>query len=176
LLIEGLIISSFALGVRTSYIYVRGEFKYIIGILQKAINERLQHKFLGERILGTDFSLDIFVHRGLALTSAAKKRRCLNRWKANGATRGLNLFSRLQGLYNCPTVVNNVETLATVGPIINMGGRVCRHRQGQKYRDKTDLCCGHINKPGVYEIELGLPVQDFLFSDQFCGGIGGNKD
>ncbi|MEI6898738.1 MAG: NADH-quinone oxidoreductase subunit NuoF [Bacteroidota bacterium] len=177
LLIEGLIISSFALGVKTSYIYVRGEFKYIIGILQKAINEAYNNGFLGENILGSEFSLDIVVHSGAGAYICGEETALLESLEGKrGNPRIKPPFPAYRGLYDCPTVVNNVETLAAVGPIINMGGDAyAEFGRGKSTGTKLISACGHINKPGVYEIELGLPVQDFLLSDEYCGGVKNNK-
>jgi NADH-quinone oxidoreductase subunit F len=173
LLIEGLIISSFALGVRTCYIYVRGEFKYIIAVLQKAIKEAYEQKFLGENILGTGFTLDIFLHPGGGAYICGEETAMLESLEGKrGNPRMKPPFPAFKGLYDCPTVVNNVETLAAIVPIIEMGGRAyAAIGAGKSTGTKLISACGNINKPGVYEIELGLPVEDFIFSEEYCGGI-----
>ena len=177
LLIEGIIISSYALGVKTCYIYVRGEFKHIIGILQKAINEAYFNGFLGENILGSGFSLDIYVHPGGGAYICGEETALLESLEGKrGNPRIKPPFPAYRGLYNCPTVVNNVETLATIGPIINLGGDAYASiGKGKSTGTKLVSACGNINRPGVYEIELGLPVQDFILSDQYCGGVKDNK-
>ena len=176
-LIEGMILSSYALGVKTAYIYVRGEFKYIIGILQNAINEACLNKFLGENILGTGFSLDIFVHPGAGAYICGEETALLESLEGKrGNPRIKPPFPAFRGLYNCPTMVNNVETLAAVGPIINMGGEAYASiGKGKSTGTKLISACGNINKPGVYEIELGLPTQDFIFSEEYCGGVKDGK-
>ena len=177
LLIEGLIISSFALGVKTCYIYIRGEFKNIIGILQKAINEAYQHKFLGENILGTGCPLDIFIHPGAGAYICGEETALLESLEGKrGNPRIKPPFPAYKGLYGCPTVVNNVETLAAVGPIINMGGEAYASiGKGKSTGTKLISACGNIQNPGVYEIELGIPVEDFIFSADYCGGIKNGK-
>ncbi len=177
LLIEGLILSSYALGVRTCYIYIRGEFKYLVGILEKAIQEAHQHGFLGERILGTDFSLRIYVHPGAGAYICGEETALLESLEGKrGNPRIKPPFPAFKGLYGCPTVVNNVETLATVGPIINMGGEAySRMGKGKSSGTKLISACGNINNPGVYEIEMGLPVEDFIYLPEYCGGIAGDK-
>jgi NADH-quinone oxidoreductase subunit F len=177
LLIEGLIISSFALGVNTCYIYVRGEFKYIIGILQKAIKDARSHNFLGNHIFGTDFSLEIFLHPGGGAYICGEETAMLESLEGKrGNPRIKPPFPAYKGLYDCPTVVNNVETLAAVVPIIWMGGDAYAQMGiGKSTGTKLISACGNINKPGVYEIELGLPVEDFIFSDKYCGGIKDGK-
>jgi NADH-quinone oxidoreductase subunit F len=177
LLLEGLIIASFALGVRTCYIYIRGEFKYIIGILKNAISEAYEHNFLGENILGTGFSLDIFIHPGGGAYICGEETAMLESLEGKrGNPRIKPPFPAYKGLYNCPTVVNNVETLAVVGPIISMGGDAYAViGKGKSTGTKLISACGHINRPGVYEIELGLPVEDFIYSTEYCGGIKNGK-
>jgi NADH-quinone oxidoreductase subunit F len=173
LLIEGLIISSYALGVNTCYIYIRGEFKYLVGVLEKAIKEAHQHGFLGDRILGTDFSLNIWVHPGAGAYICGEETALLESLEGKrGNPRIKPPFPAFKGLYGCPTVVNNVETLATIGPIINMGGEAySKVGRGKSTGTKLISACGSINNPGVYEIEMGLPVEDFIYNPEYCGGI-----
>jgi len=176
-LIEGLILSAYALGVKTCYIYARGEFREIIGILEKAIQEAKNQGFLGEKILGTDYSLEIFVHPGAGAYICGEETALLESLEGKrGNPRIKPPFPAYKGLYGCPTVVNNVETLAAVGPIINMGGEAyARIGKGKSTGTKLISACGNINKPGVYEIEMGLPVEDFIYTEEFCGGIKNNK-
>ena len=176
-LIEGLIISSFALGVKTCYIYIRGEFKYLVGVLEKAIAEAHHNGFLGERILGTDFSLNIYVHPGAGAYICGEETALLESLEGKrGNPRIKPPFPAFKGLYGCPTVVNNVETLATVGPIIGMGGEEYSKRgKGKSTGTKLISACGNINSPGVYEIELGLPVEDFIYAPEYCNGIANDK-
>jgi NADH-quinone oxidoreductase subunit F len=175
LLIEGLIISSYALGVNTCYIYIRGEFKYLVGILEKAIQEAYQHGFLGNNILGTGFSLDIYVHPGAGAYICGEETALLESLEGKrGNPRIKPPFPAFKGLYGCPTVVNNVETLATVVPVIRMGGEAYAGLgKGKSTGTKLISACGNIEKPGVYEVEMGLPVEEFLYSPEYCGGIKG---
>ncbi|HTE30042.1 MAG TPA: NADH-quinone oxidoreductase subunit NuoF [Chryseolinea sp.] len=173
LLIEGMITSSYALGAKTAYIYIRGEYMYIVGILEKAIVEARQAGFLGNRILGTDYSLELYVHPGAGAYICGEETALLESLEGKrGNPRLKPPFPAIAGLYACPTVVNNVETIASVVSIVNISG--------DKYNDvgigkstgtKLISASGHINKPGVYEIDLGLPVEEFIYSDQYCGGI-----
>ena len=177
LLLEGLIISSYALGVETCYIYIRGEFKYLVGILEKAIKEAHQHGFLGEHILGTGFSLNIYVHPGAGAYICGEETALLESLEGKrGNPRIKPPFPAFKGLYGCPTVVNNVETLAAVAPIIKMGGEAySKIGKGKSTGTKLISACGNINNPGVYEIEMGLPVEDFIYSPEYCGGIANDK-
>jgi NADH-quinone oxidoreductase subunit F len=176
-LIEGLIVSSYALGCNTTYIYVRGEFKSLIGILEKAIAEARMNGFLGKNILGTGYSLEIYVHPGAGAYICGEETALLESLEGKrGNPRIKPPFPAVKGLYDCPTVVNNVETLAAVGPIINMSGpEYAKIGIGRSTGTKLISACGNINRPGVYEIELGLPVKEFLFSDEYCGGISNGK-
>jgi NADH-quinone oxidoreductase subunit F len=176
-LIEGIIISSYALGVNTSYIYVRGEFKYIIGILNRAIKEAYQNGFLGKNILNTGYNLDIHVHPGAGAYICGEETALLESLEGKrGNPRIKPPYPATKGLYECPTVVNNVETLAAVGAVISMGGsEYAKIGIGKSTGTKLISACGNINKPGVYEIEMGFPVEEFIFSDKYCGGIRNNK-
>jgi NADH-quinone oxidoreductase subunit F len=177
LLIEGMIVSSYALGSHTAYIYVRGEFKYIIGILNRALREAYKNGFLGKNILNSCFDLDIHVHPGAGAYICGEETALLESLEGKrGNPRIKPPFPAVKGLYGCPTVVNNVETLASVVPIINMGGeKYASTGIGKSTGTKLISACGNINKPGVYEIELGLPVEEFIYSDSYCGGIKNNK-
>ncbi|MEI6049772.1 MAG: NADH-quinone oxidoreductase subunit NuoF [Bacteroidota bacterium] len=177
LLIEGIIISAYALGVNTAYIYVRGEFKYLIGILNKALRESYRNGLLGNNILESGYNLDIHVHPGAGAYICGEETALLESLEGKrGNPRLKPPFPASKGLYGSPTVVNNVETLATIGPIINMGGDAyAQTGLGKSTGTKLISTCGNICKPGVYEIELGLAVEEFLFSDRYCGGIRKNK-
>jgi len=173
ILIEGMIASSYALGAKTSYIYIRGEYMYIVRILEKAIEEARAAGFLGKNILGTDYSLEIYVHPGAGAYICGEETALLESLEGKrGNPRLKPPFPAVAGLYACPTVVNNVETIASVVPIINMSADLYNDMGiGKSTGTKLISASGHINKPGVYEIELGLSVEEFIYSDQYCGGI-----
>jgi NADH-quinone oxidoreductase subunit F len=173
LLLEGMILSAYALGCRTSYIYIRGEFKWIIGILEKAIREAHAAGMLGENICGSKFSHDIYVHSGGGAYICGEETALLESLEGKrGNPRLKPPFPAVKGLYGFPTVVNNVETLCTVPWIIDNGGAAYASIGiGKSTGTKLISACGNINKPGVYEIELGLPVEEFIYSDEWCGGI-----
>ncbi len=177
LLVEGMITSSYSLGANTSYIYVRGEFKWIIKILEKAIAEAKANGFLGKNILGSGYDLELYVHPGGGAYICGEETALLESLEGKrGNPRIKPPFPAVQGLYASPTVVNNVETIAAVVPIINMGGaEYAKTGVGKSTGTKLISACGNINRPGVYEIELGLPVEEFIYSDQWCGGIANGK-
>lgn len=176
-LIEGMITSSYALGARTSYIYIRGEYFYVLKILEKAIEEAYAAGLLGQNILGTDYSLDLYVHPGAGAYICGEETALLESLEGKrGNPRIKPPFPAVSGLYASPTVVNNVETIAAVAPIVNMGGEeYAKIGVGRSTGTKLISASGHINKPGVYEIELGVPVEEFIYSDQYCGGIPNGK-
>jgi NADH-quinone oxidoreductase subunit F len=177
LLIEGIIVSAYALGVNTAYIYVRGEFKYLIGILTKAIDEVYRNNLLGDNILGSNYNLDIHVHPGAGAYICGEETALLESLEGKrGNPRIKPPYPAARGLFDSPTVVNNVETLAAVVPIINLGGLLYSGVGiGRSTGTKLISACGNINKPGVYEIEMGLPVEEFIFSEKYCNGIRYNK-
>ncbi len=176
-LIEGMIVSSFALGANTAYIYVRGELMYVVRILEKAINEAYAKGFLGKNILGTGYDLDVHVHCGAGAYICGEETALIESLEGKrGNPRMKPPFPAIKGLYGCPTVVNNVETIASTSWIINNGGEeYAKIGIGKSTGTKLISAGGSINKPGVYELELGLPVEEFLMSDEYCGGIWKNR-
>ncbi len=173
LLVEGMIVSSYALGANTAYIYVRGELNLAIENLEKAIEEAYQKGFLGKNILGTPYHLDLYVHPGAGAYICGEESALLESLEGKrGNPRMKPPFPAISGLYACPTVINNVESLAAVPWIVNNGGQAyAKLGVGKSTGTKLISASGHIKNPGVYEIELGLPVEEFIFSDQYCGGI-----
>ena len=173
LLIEGMITSSYALGANTSYIYIRGELLYVLRILEKAISEAYANGFLGKNILGSGYDLNLHVHPGAGAYICGEETALLESLEGKrGNPRNKPPFPAVQGLYARPTVVNNVESIAAVVPIVNDGGEeYAKLGVGKSTGTKLFSACGHLNKPGIYEIELGVPVEEFIYSDEYCGGI-----
>jgi NADH-quinone oxidoreductase subunit F len=176
-LIEGMITSSYALGAKTSYIYIRGEYFYVARIVEAAIAEAYAAGWLGKNILGTDFSHDCYVQVGGGAYICGEETALLESLEGKrGNPRIKPPFPAVAGLWGCPTVVNNVETIAAVVPIINMGGEeYAKIGVGKSTGTKLISASGHINKPGVYEIELGITVEEFIYSEEYCGGIRNGK-
>jgi NADH-quinone oxidoreductase subunit F len=177
LLIEGMITSSFALGARTSFIYIRGEYFYVARILEQAIAEAYEAGLLGKNILNSGFDHDCYVQVGAGAYICGEETALIESLEGKrGNPRIKPPFPAIAGLYGCPTVVNNVETIAAVVPIIKDGGAAyAAIGVGKSTGTKLISASGHINKPGVYEIELGVPVEEFIYSDQYCGGIRNGK-
>ena len=176
-LIEGMITASYALGARNSYIYIRGEYFYVHRILEKAIKEAYAAGWLGENILGTNYSLDLHMQIGAGAYICGEETALLESLEGKrGNPRIKPPFPAIAGLWGCPTVVNNVETIAAVVPIVNNGGEeYAKIGVGKSTGTKLISASGHINKPGVYELELGLPVEEFIYSEEYCGGIRNGK-
>lgn len=173
LLIEGMIISSFALGANKSFIYVRGELMYVIRILEQAIEEAKAKGFLGKNILGTGYDLELVVQPGGGAYICGEETALLESLEGKrGNPRNKPPFPAVKGLYQSPTVVNNVESISNMPWIINNGGDAyAAIGVGRSTGTKLISASGHINKPGVYEIELGVSVEEFLNSDEYCGGV-----
>ena len=177
LLIEGLIVSSFALGSNDTYIYIRGEYAWIVDILEQAITEAKNKGWLGENILGSGFNCNIHVQRGAGAYICGEETALIESLEGKrGNPRIKPPFPAVKGLWGRPTVVNNVETLAAVVPIINMGGEeYAKIGVGRSTGTKLISACGNIRKPGVYEIDMTISVEDFIYSDEYCGGIANGK-
>ena len=177
LLIEGLIVSSFALNSNDTYIYIRGEYAWIVDILEDAINEAKANGFLGKNILGTGFDCEIHVHRGAGAYICGEETALIESLEGKrGNPRIKPPFPAIEGVWKRPTMVNNVETLASVVPIINMGGEeYAKIGVGKSTGTKLISACGNINKPGVYEIDMTISVEEFIYSDEYCGGIANGK-
>jgi NADH-quinone oxidoreductase subunit F len=177
LLIEGLIVSSFALGSNDTYIYIRGEYAWIVDILEQAIEEAKANGWLGKNILGSSFNCNIHVQRGAGAYICGEETALLESLEGKrGNPRLKPPFPAVKGLWERPTVVNNVETLAAIVPIMNIGGEeYAKIGVGKSTGTKLISACGNIKKPGVYEIDMTISVEEFIFSDEYCGGIPNGK-
>ena len=176
-LIEGMIVSGFALEAHQGYIYIRGELMYVARILQKAIDEAYEAGLLGKNILGSGFDYDLAVTPGAGAYICGEETALIESLEGKrGNPRIKPPFPAISGVYNNPTVVNNVESISAVPWIVNNGGaKYAEIGVGRSTGTKLISACGRINKPGTYEIELGLPVKEFLYSDEYCGGIKDGK-
>ena len=173
LLIEGAIVASYALEANLSYIYIRGEFMWIAKILEKAIAEAYANGWLGKNVQGTGFNLDLHVHYGAGAYVCGEETALIESLEGKrGNPRNKPPFPAVSGLWAEPTVVNNVESISAVSWIINNGGEeYAKVGIGRSTGTKLISASGHIKNPGVYEIELGLPVEEFLYSDEYLGGM-----
>jgi NADH-quinone oxidoreductase subunit F len=171
-LIEGTMISCFANNVKQAYIYIRGEMPHGARILEKAIQEARDAHFVGKNILGTDYSCDIFVHRGAGAYICGEETGLIESLEGKRANPRIKppYFPAVLGLYQCPTIVNNVETLCHVKHIAGMGGEVYA-QIGTPNNTGTRIFCvsGHVQRPGYYEFETGRITLGQLLND-VCGG------
>src|SRR6266436_8016967 len=173
LLIEGMITSSYALGSNRSYIYIRGEYAWIVDILEQAIAEAKNNGWLGKNILGSGFDLEIYVHRGAGAYICGEETGLIESLEGKRPYPRIKppYFPAVLGLYLSPTIVNNVETLCNVKHIVRMGGAEYA-KMGKPNNTGTRLLCvsGDVQKPGYYELEVGGITLGELIYD-ICGGL-----
>ena len=165
MLIEGLIIAAYAAGITRSFIYIRGEYAQQADILEAAVEEARRAGYIGERILGSDLSLSLWVHRGAGAYICGEETGLLDSLEGKrGNPRLKPPFPANQGLYQGPTLINNVETLATVPSILRLGGEAYA-KLGTETSTGTKLVSvsGHVQRPGNYEIELGIPSREIIY-------------
>jgi len=170
-LIEGIIISAYALGCHHAFIYIRGEFVYGAGVLDRAIAEAYDKGYLGKDILGSGFDVDLTVHRGAGAYICGEETALLESLEGKrGHPRLKPPFPAVVGLYGAPTVINNVETLANISHIINNGAEWYASI-GVERNAGTRLfgVSGHVRRRGVYELPMGTPLRELIFDH--CGGL-----
>ncbi len=175
MLIEGMIIAAWALDCHKAYIYIRGEFRFIFRRLEEAVKEAYANGFLGKNILGSGFDLDLHVHLGAGAYICGEETALISSLEGEkGQPKLKPPFPAVEGAWKAPTVVNNVETLAVV-PWILENGAAAYKALGTEKAPGTKLFCvsGQVNKPGVYEISMGMPMKQFL--EDVCGGVRGGK-
>ena len=172
-LIEGMIISCFAVGANLAYIYIRGEFPEGAQILEKALAEVRKAGFLGKNILGCGFDCEIYVHRGAGAYICGEETGLIESLEGKRAYPRIKppYFPAVLGLYQCPTIVNNVETLCDVKHIVRMGGAEYA-KLGKPNNTGTRILCvsGDVQRPGYYEVEVGSLTMGELIND-VCGGL-----
>jgi NADH-quinone oxidoreductase subunit F len=171
-LIEGILISCFALNAKTAYIYIRGEFPEGALILERAIEEARENHFLGQDMLGTGFDVEIYIHRGAGAYICGEETGLIESLEGKRAYPRIKppYFPAVLGLYMCPTIVNNVETLCHVKHIIEMGGANYA-RFGRPNNTGTRIVCvsGDVQRPGYFEIEVGAVTMGQLIYDMAGG-------
>jgi NADH-quinone oxidoreductase subunit F len=171
-LLEGILISCFALNARTAYIYIRGEFPEGAKILERAIEEAREKNFLGRNLLGTGFDVEIFIHRGAGAYICGEETGLIESLEGKRAYPRIKppYFPAVLGLYMCPTIVNNVETLCHVKHIIEMGGGKYASL-GRPNNTGTRIVCvsGDVQRPGFFEIEVGAVTMGQLIYDMAGG-------
>jgi NADH-quinone oxidoreductase subunit F len=174
-LIEGMVIAGRAIGSHQGFIYIRGEYRYVLDIVQGAITEAYERGYLGKNILGSGFDYDLLIHTGAGAYECGEESALMESLEGKrGYPRIKPPFPAVVGLYGCPTIINNVETLSAV-PTIILGGGEAYANLGTPKNGGTRLLCvaGHVNKPGIYEIPLGMNMKEFIYG--MAGGITGGK-
>jgi len=171
-LIEGIMITCFANNVKQAYIYIRGEFPHGARILEQAIAEARAANFVGPNVLGTAYSCEIYVHRGAGAYICGEETGLIESLEGKRPYPRIKppYFPAVLGLYQCPTIVNNVETLCHVKHIADMGGEAYS-KIGTPNNTGTRILCvsGHVQRPGYYEYEVGKITLGQLLND-VCGG------
>jgi NADH-quinone oxidoreductase subunit F len=166
MLIEGIVIAAHAAGATRSFIYIRGEYVLQADILDAALAEARAAGFVGARILGSDTSLSLVVHRGAGAYICGEETGLLDSLEGKrGNPRLKPPFPANQGLYQGPTLINNVETLCTVPTILRMGGdEYAKLGVATSTGTKLVSVSGHVQRPGNYEIELGIPSRELIYA------------
>ena len=173
LLIEGCAIGCYAIGAKVAYIYIRGEFYHVQEILERAIDEAYKAGYLGKNILGTGFDCDVYVHRGAGAYEAGEETALIESLEGKRAQPRIKPpFPAVAGLYNCPTAVNNVETLCNV-PLIVLNGPEWFTAIGPEKNGGPKLFCisGHVKRPGTYEASMHTTLRDLIFGDDYAQGM-----
>lgn len=177
-LIEGILITSYAIGAKVAYVYIRGEYHKWIKLFEKALADAYAHGFVGEKMketFGIDFFSDIFIHKGAGAYICGEESALMNSIEGKrGYPRVKPPFPAQNGLWGNPTTINNVETITNVPPIINKGWEWFS-KIGEPKHPGTILfgVSGHVNKPGVYELPSGTLLTDIIYN--YAGGVPGNK-
>lgn len=169
-LLEGVIISAYAIGARVAYIYIRGEFTKPISIMERAIEQLYQAGYIGKSVLGSSFSLDVYVHPGAGAYVCGEESALLESIEGKpGRPRNKPPFPASVGLFGCPTIINNVETVACVRAVLELGSD--RFRSMGLPNDggpKVFGVSGHVKRPGLYEAPMGTSLRTLIFD--FAGG------
>jgi NADH-quinone oxidoreductase subunit F len=174
-LIEGILIAGLAMDAHKGYLYIRGEYRFIIDLMDKAIAEAYAKGYLGKNIAGTGFDFDLYTHSGAGAYECGEETALLDSLEGKrGIPRMKPPFPAVAGAWASPTLLNNVETFSAIPAIIRDGGAAFA-ALGTPKNGGTRLVCisGHVNKPGVYELPLGFPMMKAI--NEVAGGIPGGK-
>jgi NADH-quinone oxidoreductase subunit F len=174
-ILEGMLIAGLSIGAHHGFIYVRGEYRFLQEILQTAVDEAYQAKFVGRNIQGSGFDFDLVVHTGAGAYECGEESALLESLEGKrGIPRIRPPFPAVAGLYQCPTILNNVETFSAVPHIILKGGD-WYHGLGTPKNGGTRIfnVSGHVNRPGAYELPLGIPLRKLIYD--VAGGVPGGK-
>jgi NADH-quinone oxidoreductase subunit F len=170
-LLEGIIITAWAIRCHTAYIYIRGEFEHGAHVLEEAIAEARQAGFIGKNVFGSGFDVEVHVHRGAGAYICGEETGLIESLEGKRAYPRIKPpFPATHGLFGCPTIVNNVETLACVPHIVLRGADWFRSIGPEKSPGPKLYCVsGHVERPGVYELPMGTPLREIIYTH--AGGI-----
>ena len=174
-MIEGILIASLVVDAHVGYVYVRGEYRYLIEVIDRAIAEAYAKGYLGKNIAGTGWDFDLHTHSGAGAYECGEETALLDSLEGKrGIPRMKPPFPAVAGAWALPTLLNNVETFSAIPPIIRDGGKTFLEL-GIPKAGGTRLVCisGHVNKPGVYELPLGYPMMKAI--NEVAGGIPNGK-
>jgi len=177
LLFEGCAISCYAIGAKVAYIYIRGEFLHVQHVLEAELQKAYAAGYLGKNIFGTGFDCDVYIHRGAGAYEAGEETALIESLEGKRAQPRIKPpFPAVAGLYQCPTAVNNVETLCNV-PLIVMDGPDWFAKLGPEKNGGPKLYCvsGQVKRPGVFEASMHTTLRELIFGDQFAQGMAGSK-
>jgi len=174
-LIEGILIAGLAVDAHVGYIYIRGEYRYLIEVMDRAIDEAYKRGYLGGNVAGTGFKFDLYTHSGAGAYECGEETALLDSLEGKrGVPRMKPPFPAVAGAWALPTLLNNVETFSAIPAIILDGGAAFAALGIPKAGGTRLLCIsGHVNKPGVYEVPLGYPMLKAI--NEIAGGIPGGK-
>ncbi len=175
LMIEGVIIAAYAMGITRCYLYIRGEYNKWIKMVQKAVDDAYAKGYIGKNILDSGFSTDLYLHRGAGAYICGEESALMNSLEGErGYPRIKPPFPAQFGLWGCPTTINNVETLCNVPIILKLGWEAYSKIGAAKHPGPILVgISGHVNKPGVYEVPTGTLITDLIY--KYAGGVPGNK-
>jgi NADH-quinone oxidoreductase subunit F len=174
-LIEGMLIAGWTIRSNKGYIFIRGEYRYLIEILDRAIAEAYARGYLGKNVLGSGWDFDLYTHTGAGAYECGEESALLESLEGKrGIPRLKPPFPAVVGAFQSPTILNNTETLSTVPAVLRIGGAAYA-AIGTPKNGGTRLMCvsGHVNKPGVYELALGFPLMRLI--NEVCGGMKNGK-
>jgi NADH-quinone oxidoreductase subunit F len=174
-LIEGVVIAGRAVSAAKGYIYIRGEYRYVLDIVDAALEEAYAHGLVGKNILGSGFDFDVVTHTGAGAYECGEESALMESLEGKrGYPRIRPPFPAVAGLYGCPTVINNVETFSSVPAIILKGGEWYAGLGTPKNGGtRMFAVSGHVNKPGIYELPMGFPMKRLI--EEVCGGVRDGK-
>ena len=175
LMIEGALIAAYAMGVQAIYLYIRGEYIRWIRMVQKAVDDAYARGYIGTNICGSGFSVEFTVHRGAGAYICGEESSLMNSIEGDrGYPRVKPPFPAQNGLWGCPTTINNVETLANVPVILKMGAEAYAAIGAPKHPGPILVgVSGHVNTPGVYEMPTGVLLTEII--EKYAGGVTGGK-